>query len=86
MISDPTFGALCALGAALAWSVTSLLARSVIAHYGSATINAVRSCIAGTLLSSRREEERTFDELFVRSETGLGAEKADEPERVLAPH
>jgi cation/acetate symporter len=43
-------------------------------------------CIAGTLLSSRREEERTFDELFVRSETGLGAEKADQPERVLAPH
>jgi hypothetical protein len=43
-------------------------------------------CIAGTLLSSRREEERTFDELYVRSETGLGAEKADEPERVLAPH
>jgi cation/acetate symporter len=43
-------------------------------------------CIAGTLLSSRREEERTFDELFVRSETGLGAEKADEPERVLTPH
>ena len=50
MISDPTFGALCALGAALAWSVTSLLARSVIAHYGSVTINAVRSGIAGTLL------------------------------------
>ena len=50
MISDPTFGALCALGAALAWSVTSLLARSVIAHYGSVTINAVRSGVAGTLL------------------------------------
>ena len=50
MISDPTFGALCALGAALAWSVTSMLARSVIAHYGSVTINAVRSGIAGTLL------------------------------------
>jgi len=50
VISDPTFGALCALGAALAWSVTSLLARSVIAHYGSVTINAVRSGIAGTLL------------------------------------
>jgi cation/acetate symporter len=43
-------------------------------------------CIAGTLLSSRREEERTFDELYVRSETGLGAEKAVEPERVLTPH
>jgi cation/acetate symporter len=43
-------------------------------------------CIAGTLLSSRREEERTFDELYVRSETGLGAEKAVEPERELVPH
>jgi hypothetical protein len=32
VISDPTFGALCALGAALAWSVTSLLAGSVMAH------------------------------------------------------
>jgi drug/metabolite transporter (DMT)-like permease len=50
VISDPTFGALCALGAALAWSVTSVLARSIIAHYGSVTINAVRSGIAGTLL------------------------------------
>jgi drug/metabolite transporter (DMT)-like permease len=52
VISDPTVGALCALGAALAWSVTSLLARSVIAHYGSVTINAVRSGIAGTLLAA----------------------------------
>ena len=52
MISDPTLGALCALGAALAWSVTSLLARSVIAHYGSVTINAVRSGVAGTLLAT----------------------------------
>jgi len=50
VISDPTFGALCALGAALAWSVTSLLARSVLPHYGSVTINAVRSGIAGVLL------------------------------------
>ncbi len=50
MISDPTLGALCALGAALAWSVTSLLARSIIAHYGSVTINAVRSGVAGVLL------------------------------------
>jgi drug/metabolite transporter (DMT)-like permease len=50
VISDPAFGALCALGAALAWSVTSLLAGSIIAHYGSATINAVRSAVAGVLL------------------------------------
>ena len=49
-MSDPTFGALCALAAALAWSVTSLLARSLIPHYGSVTINAVRSGVAGVLL------------------------------------
>jgi cation/acetate symporter len=33
-------------------------------------------CIVGTLLSSERGSERSFHELFVRSETGLGAEKA----------
>src|SRR4051794_3838127 len=33
-------------------------------------------CIAGTLLSHERKAERTFPELHVRSETGLGAEKA----------
>jgi drug/metabolite transporter (DMT)-like permease len=49
-MSDPTFGALCALASALAWSVTSLLARSLIPHYGSVTINAVRSGAAGLLL------------------------------------
>ncbi len=33
-------------------------------------------CIVGTLLSSERGNEREFHELYVRSETGLGAEKA----------
>jgi cation/acetate symporter len=33
-------------------------------------------CILGTLLTSERAAERSFDELYVRSETGLGAEKA----------
>jgi cation/acetate symporter len=33
-------------------------------------------CIVGTLLSTERGAERSFQELFVRSETGLGAEKA----------
>jgi uncharacterized membrane protein len=47
---EPALGALCALGAALAWSITSLLARSLMAHFGSVTINAVRSGVAGTLL------------------------------------
>ena len=50
MLSDPAFGAACALGAALAWSITSLLARTLMPHYGSVTINAVRSGIAGALL------------------------------------
>ena len=49
-MSDPTFGALCALASALSWSVVSLLARSLIPHYGSVTINAVRSGVAGVLL------------------------------------
>ena len=31
-------------------------------------------CWLGTVLSSAREEARSFDELYVRSETGLGAE------------
>jgi drug/metabolite transporter (DMT)-like permease len=48
--SDSAFGAVCALGAALAWSVTSLLARTLMPYYGSVTINAVRSGIAGALL------------------------------------
>lgn len=50
MVSDATFGGLCALGAALAWAVTSLLARTLMAQYGSVTINAVRSGLAGLLL------------------------------------
>jgi cation/acetate symporter len=45
-------------------------------------------CIAGTLLSRQRAEERTFEELYVRSETGLGAERVLEParERELVAH
>jgi cation/acetate symporter len=33
-------------------------------------------CIVGTLLSTERKAERSFHELYVRSETGLGSEKA----------
>jgi cation/acetate symporter len=31
-------------------------------------------CVLGTMLSRRPEREGSFDELFVRSETGLGAD------------
>jgi drug/metabolite transporter (DMT)-like permease len=50
VLSEPAVGALCALGAALAWSVTSLLARTLMPHFGSVLINAVRSGLAGLLL------------------------------------
>lgn len=50
MPPHPALGALCALGAALAWSITSLLARTLMPHYGSVAINAIRSGVAGTLL------------------------------------
>jgi cation/acetate symporter len=33
-------------------------------------------CWLGTMLSREETAERTFDELYVRSETGLGAERA----------
>ena len=33
-------------------------------------------CWLGTMLSSERGAERTYHELYVRSETGLGAERA----------
>jgi cation/acetate symporter len=33
-------------------------------------------CWLGTVLSTERGAERTYHELYVRSETGLGAEKA----------
>ena len=33
-------------------------------------------CYLGTMLSREHKAERTFDELFVRSETGLGSERA----------
>jgi drug/metabolite transporter (DMT)-like permease len=49
-IEDTTFGALVALGSAVAWAVTSLLARSLMVELGSVGVNAIRSSIGGTLL------------------------------------
>jgi cation/acetate symporter len=36
------------------------------------------ACFVGTLLGRAHEGERTFDELLVRSETGLGSEGGPE--------
>jgi drug/metabolite transporter, DME family len=50
VIAETTLGAIASLGAAMAWAVTSLLARSLMPELGSATINAVRSTIGGAIL------------------------------------
>jgi len=50
VISETTLGALASLGAAMAWAVTSLLARSLMPELGSVAINAIRSTIGGVLL------------------------------------
>ena len=50
MIEDTTLGALAALGSAVAWAVTSLLARSMMSELGSVGVNAIRSAIGGALL------------------------------------
>ena len=49
-IGDTAFGALAALGSAVAWAVTSLLARSLMSELGSVGVNAIRSTIGGVLL------------------------------------
>jgi drug/metabolite transporter (DMT)-like permease len=50
VISETTLGALAALGSAMAWAVTSLLARTMMPALGSVGVNAVRSTIGGALL------------------------------------
>jgi drug/metabolite transporter (DMT)-like permease len=50
VISETTLGALAALGSAVAWAVTSLLARSLMPALGSVAVNAVRSTIGGVIL------------------------------------
>jgi hypothetical protein len=42
-------------------------------------------CWLGTILSREPEAEAKFDELYVRSETGYGAEAAVEPEAEPEP-
>jgi len=50
VISETTLGALAALGSAMAWAVTSLLARTLMPALGSVAVNAVRSTIGGAIL------------------------------------
>src|SRR5690242_11709678 len=45
-----TVGALCALGSALAWSVTSLLVSALAPRIGTLTINAVRTTLTAGIV------------------------------------
>jgi drug/metabolite transporter (DMT)-like permease len=48
---DPaTVGALCALGSALSWAVTSLLVRSLTPPFGTLTVNAVRTTLCAAIV------------------------------------
>jgi DME family drug/metabolite transporter len=50
VIPAATLGALCAIGSAMTWAVTSLLVRDLIPRFGSVAVNALRSTLSGALL------------------------------------
>lgn len=50
VLSDPTFGALCAAGSALTWAIIGLLVRTLSASFNSVTLNALRSTLGGVLI------------------------------------
>ncbi len=52
LLASPGAGALCALGSAFTWALTSLLARTIHPALGFVAINAIRSTVAGALLVS----------------------------------
>jgi drug/metabolite transporter (DMT)-like permease len=47
-----TLGALCALGSAVAWALTSLVVRSLSTHFKTITINAARTTLCAVLLAA----------------------------------
>ena len=47
-----TLGALCALGSAVAWALTSLLVRSLSSHFGTVAINAARTTLCAILIAA----------------------------------
>ena len=47
-----TLGALCALGSAVAWALTSLLVRSLSSHFGTVAINAARTTLCALLIAA----------------------------------
>jgi drug/metabolite transporter (DMT)-like permease len=49
-LAEPTLGALCALGSACTWALTSLIVRTLNPVLGSVAINALRTTAGGVLL------------------------------------
>ena len=58
-----TLGALCALGSAVAWALTSLLVRSLSSHFGTVAINAVRTTLCAVLIAAWTAVVADFDGL-----------------------
>lgn len=50
LLAQPSVGALCALGSAFTWAMTSLLARTLHPTLSFVAINAIRSTVAGALV------------------------------------
>jgi drug/metabolite transporter, DME family len=50
LLAQPSVGALCALGSAFTWAVTSMLARTLQPPLNSVSINAIRSTVAGVVV------------------------------------
>jgi drug/metabolite transporter (DMT)-like permease len=49
-LAEPTLGALCALGSAVAWAATGLLVRMLDPFMGAVAVNALRTTASGVLL------------------------------------
>jgi drug/metabolite transporter (DMT)-like permease len=63
-----TLGALCALGSAVAWALSSLLVRSLTPRFGTVAINAARTTLCALLIAAWLAAVENFD--------GLGAVSA----------
>jgi drug/metabolite transporter (DMT)-like permease len=58
-----TLGALCALGSAVAWALTSLLVRSLSSHFGTVALNATRTTLCALLIAAWTAVVHDFDGL-----------------------
>jgi drug/metabolite transporter, DME family len=66
-----TLGALCALGSAVAWALTSLLVRSLTPRFGTVAINAARTTLCAVLIAAWMTSVGDFDGLATVSARSL---------------